>query len=128
MTTERITAQCKRCKWHGMPTFEEFSAGYIRIVCPKCHSFIKFIKKEDVPKKGVIIKRDLWWDKVKARESRLRPAYMIQRDLSKLQVDYAALQIENEQLKGIVQEATKIITEAMEREGIIEHVPAWMKE
>lgn len=124
----------KKCSWHGTPTFEEcddsiYAKGiYVKAICPKCHVFIKLIQRQDVPKDCIIEEKDFWWSKIKATESDLRPAYMIQRDLSKLRVDYAVLQVENEKMEKIIKEATDIIKEALEREGIIKYVPEWLKE
>lgn len=125
-----VTCQSRKCPWHGEPVFEECDdVIYVKMVCPKCHTFIRMIKRQDVPKKYTIFKKDnTWWEKVKAAESELRPAYMMQKELARLRIDHAALQAENEHLKKVITETTEILKDALEREGLIEHVPAWMKE
>lgn len=122
------TIQCKKCHWHGRPTFKECNIVYVHVICPKCHSFIKFIKREDVPERAVIKRRNDWWDKVKKTEVELRPAYILEKELTNLRTKFAAIQMENEQMKDIIKEATELITEAMKREGLIEHVPKWLQE
>ena len=124
-----IQCQNKRCTWHGTPTFEECdNTIYIKAVCPKCHTFLKLVKRQDVPKNCIIVEKDAWWEKIKATESELRPAYMIQKELSNLRIDHEVLLAENEKLKEIVKEATDIITDALECEGILKHIPKWLKE
>ena len=123
-----IKCRNRKCGWHGQPNFEEHSTNYVKVVCPKCHAFIKFLKQDDVPDDCTIKQRDSWWDKIQAAESQLRPAYILQKELLNLRSDFAALQVENVQMKEIIEEATNIITEAMEREGLVKHVPKWMLE
>lgn len=127
-----IQCRNKKCKWHGVAAFEEclsyVDSDSVRIVCPKCYSFIKYIKREDIPKDCVVKEQDTWWHKIKATESELRPAYIIQKELSNLRIDHEVLLAENEKLKEIVKEATDIITDALEREGLIKHVPKWLQE
>lgn len=134
MSSKLMIVQCqnRKCKWIGIPTFEEFvenDVDYIKATCPECHTFIKVVMRQDVPKKYAIVKKDkTWWNKIKATESELRPAYIIQKELSSLRVDYAACQAENARLKEIVTETTTILRDALECEGIIEYVPEWLKE
>lgn len=127
-----IQCRNKKCKWYGKPRFEKCDslakAGFIRVICPKCHSLLRYIRQEDVPKNSIVEKQDAWWHKIKAAESELRPAYIIQKELSNLRIDYAVLLAENEKLKEIVKEATDVIKDALEREGLVKHVPKWMKE
>lgn len=123
-----IKCRNRKCKWHGQPVFEEFDVDHVKVMCPKCHSHIKFLEIKDVPEDCVIKQKNFWWSKIQAAESELRPAYVLQRELSNLKVDFAVLQAENERMKKIIAEATDIITEAMKREGIIAHVPQWMLE
>ena len=99
------------------------------MVCPLCHTFIKIIKREDVPEDDAIITQGrTWWDTIKKTESQFQPAYILQRELSALQADYAALQAENETMKDIINEAKNILMEALEKEGLIDYVPKWMEE
>lgn len=127
-----MTIQCQnqKCRWFGTPIFEEChnpDINYVRTICPKCHALLKIIKRQDVPENCIIVETDAWWNKIKATESDLRPAYLIQQDLLKSQTDCAALQVENARLKEIIDEVTTILRDALEQEGLIKHVPAWMK-
>lgn len=122
----------KKCSWHGVPVFEElndYDVDYVKAVCPKCHAFIKMIKRQDVPEKdSVVAVEDSWWVKIKAADVNLQPAYILNKQLSTLKADYAALQAENERLKEIVEEVTGILTEALEREGLMTYVPKWLQD
>ena len=133
MKPKSMTIQCQnpRCRWFGTPTFEKChntDIDYIRIVCPKCHTLFKYIKHQDVPENCLVVETNAWWERIRATESDLRPAYMIQRDLIKSRTDCAMLQAENKRLKEIVDEVTTILTDAMECEGLIKHVPKWLQE
>lgn len=132
MSSKLMTVQCqnRKCKWVGIPIFEEFDdITYVKATCPECHAFIKVVMRQDVSKKSAIVKKDeTWWNKIKATESELRPAYIIQKELSSLKADYAACQAEKARLKEIIAETTTILRDALECEGIIEYVPEWLKE
>ena len=125
-----IKCQNKKCSWCGTPIFEETDdVIYVKMVCPRCHTFLRFIERRKVSKKHIIVKKDeTWWNVFKETESHLRPAYILQRELTNLKADYAVLQIKNAAMKHIINEATVIITDALEKEGIFKHIPKWMKE
>lgn len=132
MSSKLMTVQCqnRKCKWVGIPIFEEFDdITYVKATCPECHTFIKVVVRQDVSKKYAVVKKDeTWWNKIKATESELRPAYIIQKELSSLKADYAACQAEKARLKEIIAETTTILRDALECEGIIEYVPKWLEE